>query len=219
MDHLTITRRAKSACEILEDATLVSCFLFDTTAPYTDLGPNSLRSTSFSTSIISSGRHNEAISFNGTGYFQVSSFTAVGISNETFSIVLWLRPRSMLGTIVHVSSSSNGAGWCLPFLAISSAGSLIAQGYNPPAIGLLGPSLPISSIWSHIVQTWSSTNGFRLYVNGVLAASLASAVSYLASGQSNFVTLANSRNGTVFCAPSVLLNVTPGGLDCDIDDF
>ena len=198
MDHLTVTQRAKSACEIQEDATLVSCFLFDATVPYTDLGPNSLRSISSLTSIISPGRHNEAISFNGTAYFQASSFTALGIGSKPFSLVLWMRPRSLVrGTIVHISSISTGRGWCVPFMGIDSNGSIVGQIYNLTISTVWGPRLPMSPIWSHVVQTWSPTNGLRFYVNGVLVGSQPSAVSYLASGTSNFVTLASSLTAQV----------------------
>ena len=219
MDHLTITKRAKSECEIREDATLAGCFLFDTAAPYADFGPNSLASSSSSTSIISSGHNDAAISFNGTTYFQGSSFTALGVVNKAFSIVLWVRPRSIFGTMVHVSSNSNGLGWCIPFLGITSNGSLVAQIFSAGPVTIWGPPLAMSPVWSHITQTWSLANGLRLYVNGVLVVSLTSTGSYTASSLSNFVTLASSRSGSLVCAGGAL-GVTPAGpLDCDIDDF
>jgi Concanavalin A-like lectin/glucanases superfamily len=127
--------------------------------------------------------------------------------------------QSMLGTLVHVSADSLGAGWCLAFLAITCSGSIVAQEFSPATVGVLGPSLPMPSDWSHIVQTWSVMNGLRLYVNGVLITSRASAVSHSTSGRSNFVTLADSRNGSLTWAPSVLLNRTLGALNCDRDDF
>lgn len=219
MDHLTITKRAKSACEIQEDASLAGCFLFDNEAPYSDSGPNSLQSVTSSTTVVSSGHHDKAISLNGTAYFQASSFTALGISSKAFSIVLWIRPRSILGTIVHVSSNSLGTAWCIPFLGITANGSLAAQMYVAGAVTVWGPSLPMSPVWSHIAQTWSLANGLRLYIDGVLVASLASTGAYTASGVSNYVTLANSRNGVGFCAGGAFGFYAPQPLACDIDDF
>jgi hypothetical protein len=34
-------------------------------------------------------------------------------------------------------------------------------------VALTGPVLSIN-VWTHVVQTYSSTNGMRLYVNGIL---------------------------------------------------
>jgi hypothetical protein len=86
MDQLTITARAKSSCEIHEDATLVACFLFNAPTPYTDFGPNSLFSSELSTSIVSSGYSYDAIAFNNISYFQASDFKALGLASEAFSI-------------------------------------------------------------------------------------------------------------------------------------
>lgn len=215
-----MTQRAKSACEIQEDATLAGCFLFDTGAPYTDFGPNSLESTTSSTSIISPGHRNGAISFSGSGYFQASPFTALGNGGKSFSVILWVRPRlSILGTLVHVSSDSNGKGWCFPFMGIDSNGSIIGQIYDLNISTIWGPQLPTTPVWSHIVQTWSMTNGLRLYVNGILVGSIPSTISYLASGVSNFVTLASALTDQGSCAGDGLNPSPPAPLDCDIDDF
>jgi hypothetical protein len=219
MDQLTITKRAKSSCEIREDATLVACFLFNAAAPYTDFGPNSLFSSELSTSIVSSGYSYDAIAFNNISYFQASDFTALGFASEAFSIILWVRPRSVLGPIVHVSQLSNGKGWCLPFLGITANGSVVAQIYNGAVVTIWGPSIPMSPIWSHLVQTWSPTNGLRLYVNNVLVASQTSALVFSADGASNYITLANSLNGYGFCFGGGLGATVPQQLNCDIDDF
>ncbi|CAF3748069.1 unnamed protein product [Rotaria sordida] len=111
IDHLSINRRAKSSCEILEIATLAAHFEFDSASSYTDSGPNAVAITSSTTSIIS-GYKNEAILFSGssTSYFQAWGFTSLGISNQAFSIIFWIKPQTLSGTLVHLSSSPSGNG-------------------------------------------------------------------------------------------------------------
>ncbi len=96
MDQMTVSNRVKSACEVLEIATLVAHFTFDTGSFLNDSSPNSLTATTQSTSSISSGRYSQAITFNGSNssYYQISGFTALRISAKSFSISLWLRPTS-----------------------------------------------------------------------------------------------------------------------------
>ena len=196
--------------------------MFDATAPYTDSGPNSLLNNENSASIVSSGHSSDAISFLGTStsYLQALSLTGLGVSNRPFSIILWIRPESnQTATIVHVSGNSAGTGWCIPFLGLTSNTSIVAQIYNLGAITIWGPPISLTAVWSHIVETWSATNGLRLYVNSVLVASNTSFNVYGASGLSNFVTLANSLSGYNLCAGLGLTSAAPGGFDGDIDDF
>ncbi len=196
--------------------------MFDATAPYTDSGPNSLLSNEMSTAIIPSGHSLEAISFNGTftSYFQASSFTGLGSSTTPFSIILWIRPRSILtATIAHVSQTSLGTGWCVPFFGVATNGSIVTQTFYAGTQPIWGPSLPLSPIWSHVVETWSQTNGLRLYLNGVLVASNALFIVYAASGVSDFITLANSLSGYHYCAGVESSIGAPGPFNGDIDDF
>jgi hypothetical protein len=146
MDQMTVSNRVKSACEILEIATLVARFAFDTGSFLNDSGPNSLQATTQSTSSLSSGRFSQAITFNGSNssYFQMSGFTALGISNKAFSISLWIRPVSLLGIVLHVSTNVSGTGWCIPFLSFTINGSIIAQIYNGSAqISVVDPTFSI----------------------------------------------------------------------------
>ena len=197
IDHVSITGRAKSSCEVLEDATLAACFLFDNANPYGDSGPNGLLNSPVSTTILSSGYAGQAISFNGSSFLEISSFTGLGISNQSFSTALWVRPRSTLGTLVHVSAISQTApvGVYL-LLVLLRNGSVVVNSYSGSGgVTLMGPSIPMSSVWSHLVQTWSLSNRLRLYINSVLIASSSASLPYAASGVSNFVILADSRAG------------------------
>lgn len=219
MDHITITKRVKSTCEIHEDATLVACFLFNSARPYDDLGPNSLQTTELSTEIVSSGYSQEAISFNGTSYFQISSLTGLGTSNQSYSIVLWIRPRTTLNNIIHVSSNSLGQGWCSNFLSLSTNGSIVASTISDTLISVWGPSIPMYPVWTHVAQTWSQSNDLRLYINGILASVQTTAAGYSASDTSNFMTLGNSLQGADYCPGTALDSQVLALFNGDMDDF
>ncbi|CAF1657227.1 unnamed protein product, partial [Adineta ricciae] len=222
MDQMTVSNRVKSSCEILEIATLVAYFTFDNGLFLNDSGPNSLNAAiTQSTSSISTGRYSEAISFDGSysSYFQAYGFTALGKSNKPFSISLWIRPISLQGVLVHVSSNITGLGWCMPFLAFTSNNSITAQIYNGSSVTFsVDPTKSVSiSVWSHIVQTWSSSNGIRLYINNILvASSLSSAITYVASESINYITLGNSFNSTSSCFTGQANTMPYKG---DMDDF
>jgi hypothetical protein len=220
MEEMTVSNRVKSSCEILEIATLVAHFTFDNGSFLLDSGPNSLpAATTQSTSSVSSGRFSQAVHFNGSNstYFQMYGFYSLGIINKPFSISLWIRPTSLLGIIVHVSSSALGNGWCLPFLAFATNGSLGAQIYNGSVISVVAPTSSVSTlVWSHVVETWSPPNGLRLYINNVLVASLGSAVAYSGNSVINYITLGNTLIGPTECLMGVANDTAYTG---DMDDF
>ena len=219
---MSVSTRVKSACEILELATLVARFTFDNESFLYDSGPNSLPAISQSISSTLFGRFSPGITFNGSdsSYFQVGGFTALGISNKSFSISLWLRPTTLLGVVLHVSENTSGlSNWCMPFLGFANNSSFTAQINNGIGqIAVQDPTFSIAtSVWSHVVQTWSSINGLRLYINNVLVASrLASATTYTASGNPMFLTLGNALSGRGYCNMSQVNALPYSG---DIDEF
>lgn len=105
MDHLTVSTRAKTACEILNDATLATHLPFD--GSFTDAGPNFLIITSSGASFIT-GIVNQAIYLSGVNsYVQISSLTGLGRSNYSFSIAFWMYPITP-GVLVHVHTGALG---------------------------------------------------------------------------------------------------------------
>ncbi|CAF3439874.1 unnamed protein product [Rotaria socialis] len=220
IDQLSVSSRVKSSCEILEEASLEAWFTFENVRlPLLDIGPYSLSVTASAYTIISGRWSSPAISFTGsnTSYFQAIGFTALRISNHEFSISFWVYPESLSGTLVHVSSSLNGTGWCMPFIGLTGNGSLVAQIYNGVTLSLLGPNVSLST-WYQVVQTWSPANGLQLYVNSWMTYSLSSAASFLASGSPPmYVTLANSLFGSGSCHEGMLNSTMP--FIGAIDDF
>ena len=181
-----------------------------------DDGPNSLSSISQNVSYVSSGHLSDAISFNhNISYFQISGLTGLGTINKPFSISLWIRPIALSGTLVFVENSTVGVHWCIPFLGFASNGSLVAQMWNGGVRSVFGPVLSTSSVWHHIVQTWSVTNGLRLYVNNTLVKSDPLAINYAASSVQNNVRLANRPNKV--CASGGITSPYP--YRGDMDDF
>lgn len=145
--------------------------------------------------------------------------TSLGFTNQPFSVSLWIQPQSLAGTLVHLSSSSTGTGTnCFPLMGFSSTGAIVAQVRTSPAtiVTATGPILPISATaWVPIVQTWSVTNGLRLYVNGTLVSSVA-ASTFLGSGTTpNYVTLGGCLSGCLACPSGQIGAPGPylGGLD------
>ena len=109
VDHFSISNRAKTACEILNDATLVAYFPFDS-GSLIDVGPNMISGAAAGQTTIA-GMRNQALSFTGNGatsYFQMSGLTALGTSNSAFSISLYINPTVLFGSIVHVSMFASG---------------------------------------------------------------------------------------------------------------
>ncbi len=144
----------------------------------------------------------------------ISDLTGLGVVNQAFSISLWIRPYSLSGTLVFVTSSIVSVSWCTPFIGFSSSGAIAAQVYAGSVQSVIGPTNLTLSVWHQIVQTWSSTNGLRLYVDNVLVASNASVVTYSASSLSNYVELANRPNWGCVTGP-----ISGYAFYGDIDDF
>lgn len=53
---------------------------------------------------------------------------------------------------------------------LSSTGELVVNVKNTTMQQLVGPTLPLHA-WTHIAHTYSTANGFRLYINGTLRSS------------------------------------------------
>lgn len=196
--------RPKSYCEILESATLGGHFKFDSSDISANSGPQRV---SVSTSSIESkapGYKNDAISILGTddSYFQASGFTAFSMDEQSFSLSMWIQPKKLSGTLVHFSVTATGGGnHCFPMLGFNTDGALVAQVMAKAGqlVSTVGPVLSTSSTWTFITQTWSPSNGLRLYVNNTLASSN-DVNTFVGSGITpNYLTLGSCINGCRSC--------------------
>ena len=120
----------------------------------------------------------------------MGGFVLLGMSNYSFSISLWVKPASIRGaTLVHLSTEKNGQGRCADVIGLSSRGQIITSGWNTTVQEVVGPVVD-ANVWTHVVSTFSTTNGVRLYVNGTLIGSKG-AIPYRALEGINILTLAN----------------------------
>jgi hypothetical protein len=208
---------AKSAAQILDDATLVAHYTFDCISyPAWDSGPNQMPAVAVSLISGDGGRVGQSYLFNSlSAYFQISGLILIGQSYSLFSFAMWLRPISVTsgGTILHISQYPAGTGWCIPFIGLSSSGQIVLNGWNGGLIQLIGPILT-NGQWVHIAHTYSQTYGLSLYVNGVLYGR-SGAFNFAASGVSMTATLGQSM-GVTGCAHSASV---PGSYQGEIDEF
>ena len=178
IDNVKVTTRAKSASEILQDASLIAYYSFDLPSSNADRGPNGLSGSSVNTAVVV-GRVNQAMHFTGvSSYFQAYGFYQAGYGvnlGQPFSISMWINPLSIVSSAFVQQSTTQTGGSCLNMIGIYSAtsltGQLVAQTYGYPVI--FGPFITINT-WTHFSWTYSSTNGARLYVNGILFGSTGS---------------------------------------------
>ncbi|CAF1036511.1 unnamed protein product [Adineta steineri] len=209
--------RSKTATEILGDATLTTWHSFDST-PYSDTGPLGLNAKAVNVTSVS-GRVNQAISFtSNSSYYQINGFVLLGISNSSFSISLWVNPTTRNGsTLVHLSTTTTGQGWCVDLMGFSSTGQIIVTGWSTTYLQVVGPILP-TNIWTNVISTYSTTNGVRLYVNGTLIGTTGP-MNYLASQLVNILTLANPLQGVNGGGGCTSLSIVPSIYLGYLDEF
>ena len=219
IDEVALMTRSKSADEILMDATLVCYYTFDFSL-YKDVGPLNLpASGKGSLSNNPLGRINSALVFNAFGsYFLVGRLTRLGTSGQAYSIALWIKPSSVnSGTIVHVSKCNTNctSNWCLAFIGFTSTGRIAIQSwssvYNNSLVALTGPFISIN-VWTHIVQTYSVTNGMRLYVNGILS-NQSRIFIYRASGAPNYLYLGSFPVAVCVSSNTISMGQYQGSID------
>jgi hypothetical protein len=208
---------AKTAAQILADATLVAYYTMDCVSYSSwDSGPNGMPGTAVGLTSGDGGRVGQSYIFTtNSSYFQVTQLVLLGQSYSPFSFAMWLRPLSLNGgTILHVSSTTTGLGWCMPFIGLSSSGQIILNGFDGSSLyQITGPVLTVGQ-WVHIVQSYSQTHGIRLYVNGILNGQ-SSAYVFGASTVLMTVTLGQPLSG-IACGHT---GIVPGFYRGEIDEF
>ncbi|CAF1020142.1 unnamed protein product [Rotaria sp. Silwood1] len=196
IDHFTISAGvARTACQIYNDATLIAYYPFDKTDTLLDRSVNLIHGISFDLTTVSSGRLQQAISFKvNTSYFQAQCFPTIRPTSVPVSVSLWVNPTMIIGggSLVHVSTLQNGTGSiCYDLLGFTAAGMLLGQLMTSPTtlINTQGVLLPLNT-WTHVAVVYSSTNGFRLFINGQLTDAVSGSIT--TNQFSLYITLGNN---------------------------
>ncbi|CAF4203509.1 unnamed protein product, partial [Adineta steineri] len=193
IDQVSLTKRAKSASEILDDATLTTWHSFDS-IPLQDSGPLELIVTTNDVTL-ATGKVNQALNFNlNSSYYQIQRFVLLGISNYAYSIALWIKRTSTGGgTLVHLSTQTDGLEWCVTLLGFRSTGEIVATNWDYYGKEVVGPVIPIN-VWTHVASTFSTINGLRFYINGIYSGTTG-VMNYGAAQQAIILTLGNPMAG------------------------
>ncbi|CAF2420359.1 unnamed protein product [Rotaria sp. Silwood2] len=212
IDNMKLTTRAKSASEILTDASLVVYFSFDGSTLTQDMGPNQMNG-SISNAVAVTGKVGQGLAFSGlSSYLQIYGFYQLGRSSQSFSFALWIYPYSVTGgTLIHKSTAQYTSGtWCQDMMGLTYAGQ-IAFYTNGGGRQITGPFISINQ-WTHIVYTYSNTDGQIMYINGIQYAATGS-MSFSSSGVIDWLTIGHNIVG---CSPSPIYGVPFFGI---IDEF
>ena len=219
IDQLYFINRPKTDSEILDDATLTIYFSFDGGSVY-DKGPLHINGSRMGSTSVVTGLLGDALQIgpSADSYFTVSGLVLLGISSQSYSMSIWIKPNASNGSsIIHVSASNNSdtGYWCLDMLGFSSSGQLIAVTTAGVANNkhIVGPILSLNS-WSHAAITYSVTNGLRLYVNGNFWNSTGPLL-YFGSGIENYLFLGSPLSGTS-CGGAPIIN---GQYSGSVDEF
>ncbi|CAF1401249.1 unnamed protein product [Adineta steineri] len=210
IDQVSLTMAAKSADDILNDATLASWHSFDSEITY-DSGPHKLQGTAVDV-ILVPGKVGQGLNFNlDSSYYQIPGYVLLAIEDSSFSMSLWVQRTSTgEGTLVHYSTETDGDGWCTVPIGFSSTGNIIATAWAPDN-QVTGPVLSINT-WTHIATTYSPTTGLILYVNGTSVGGTG-VQSNAASWIVVILTLGNSLSGGECSSQSIATGTFSGYLD------
>ncbi|UJR07031.1 hypothetical protein I4U23_011319 [Adineta vaga] len=174
IDHFGISYRVKSPCEIYLNAILYCYFSFDSISFLNDLGPNYLNAIN-SNGIQMNGRVNQGIEFSSSvSYIKIKGVNILNLMNQPFTISMWIKPLKLIdgGTLIHISTQSDGIGNCFALWGFTSNGSFVmnlidsSNNINPI---LISSSLFSINQWTHIVQVFNGIKENYLYLNGNLA--------------------------------------------------
>lgn len=117
---------------------------------------------------------------------------------------------------MHLSSRTDGAqtsAWCLPIMGLTLAGNIAINSWNNSNVPLTGPTVPLLT-WTHVVATYSLSNGERLYVNGAQYGAASVPFAFQAGGVPMTLTLGSSLLGIGACnTGTIVMGQFYGSLD------
>ena len=189
--------------EILREATLTVEYTFDNNT-LLDSGPLGINGSGSNYSYTNLCRVNQCLALlNNESYIQAKGLVLLGTSIQSYSFSLWIKPINTTGgTIIHVSQSSTGLGWCIGMLGFSNSSEIYAHSWRGVAVVVAGPMIT-ANIWTHVAITYSAPNGLRLWINGTQYGSGSVAFNYDAAGIPVVATIGSYLGGTTCAAGAI----------------
>ncbi|CAF4659189.1 unnamed protein product [Rotaria sp. Silwood1] len=216
LDQISYFSRAKSATEVLQDATLTIFYPFNNSL--LDYGPLGINGTGINYQYATIGRVNESLNLSSNpSYVQATGLVYLGTVGNPYSLAIWIMPITIAGgTIIHVSSNTSGIHWSMPMLGLTNAGNIIVQSCSVnSSLILTGPAINVG-VWTHLAVTYQSTDGLRLWVNGTQYGAASGAYTFSAAGVPVTATLGFSPSIAGPCSSSTIATGQYTGL---LDEF
>jgi len=115
---------------------------------------------------------------------------------------MWVYPYSVAGgTLIHKTTLQyTGGTWCQDMMGFTTAGQISFYTNGGGTDQITGPFISTMQ-WTHIIYTFSSTNGQTMYINGVQYARTGT-ISFSSSGAMDWLTIGYNFGG---CTPSPIL--------------
>ncbi len=182
IDQLSISYYVKNDSEILDEATLLCQYNFETDDINADSGPNNIQAYSENVYRSLSNNRNNLL-FNSTdSYFQSSGFTLLMSKYYAFSIAFWVRPLilksdklnsaiAILQFASQVQQVSSESYVC--FLSIHITNITTKKPYFRFEFGELNMYVAVdqyivqNNTWIHVGVSYSNGSRFSIYLDGI----------------------------------------------------
>lgn len=205
LDDVRMYDYARTPAQIARDANTDVFYAFASATDTVDSGPNATTAGTKTGAITATadrkGAANSALAFDGAAgtYFAAGPFFQLATANRPYTVMTWVKGATPMGDVVHLSSAADGTGWCETMLGIDSTGHPVANSWTGGGTSVVATNPVAANTWTHLATTWSN-NSLKLYVNGVLAASLIQG-NFSASGVAtgNTLTVGNHNANGVGC--------------------
>ena len=180
IDRLSVTYYVKNGSEILDEATTLCYYTFNTANITADSGPNSIIGHAQNVYRLLA-RNRSSLLFNATdSYFQSTGFTLLQSNEYNYSFAFWLRliiPNStvqnsaiaVLQLTSLITGLSSGSYTCVISLHVYPNNGTI--GYFFPSLFEvinLNNSLLMNDTWVHLGVVFASPDTYLFYQNGQL---------------------------------------------------
>jgi hypothetical protein len=100
-----------------------------------------------------------------TQYVQVGSNTQSLLNPTAYTKMIWVRFTNLTNNNNLISSFRNNHNMYM------GGGARVILGHQPAGVGVIIATTSVDTVrWWHLTGTFSTTNGFRIYVNGALDA-------------------------------------------------